>query len=164
MAEAIFFENKRKKFVSFIINFIFAFGLIFFPSIGANILPSSLSYLDTVLTFVFGVPLLFQLLSIFTPTYLKWDSQTLSENITFLHHSIPSSEILGYRFIKLLFTKYVVVDIRDPVSYVRTLPGWKRLIANHDFKQVKSPIKIPLSRMDKSVAEIYEAIKQVHAV
>ncbi len=162
MSEAIFFEKKSKKLISLTINFVLVFGLIFIPIPGGQWMPTSLGWVDTALTILFGVPFLLQLYYIFEPTYLKWNERNLSENITLIQHAIPSTEIVGYRFIKLALTKYIIVDLRSPDDYIKSLSGWKRWIAKYDFKQVKSPVKIPLNRLEKPISEIYESIKQVH--
>lgn len=164
MTEAIFFELKSKKVQSFILNFILIFGLFFFEIPNQDKLPEVVGQLDFILTIIFGVPLVFQFLLIFYNSQIHLDKDTFSESITFCQHEIPRSEIIGYRFIKLLWTRYLILDLRDPNTYIKNLPFWKRALSWYDYKQVKSPIKIPIGRLDKPLNEIYESIKQVHGV
>ena len=164
MSEAIFFELKSKKLRSFIINFILIYGLFVFEIPGQENLHPSLQQLDLILSIVFGVPLTFQFFGIFQPTYLKFDNTGLSENITFQQTELRKEDIIGYRFIKLLFTYYVIVDIKNPSEYIKNQKLWKKWISWYNYKQVKSPIKIPLSRLDQSIETIYDSIKQVQVI
>ncbi len=164
MTEAIFFELKSKKIKSFLINFILIYGLFFFDFPNQTHLPKAIELIDTALSVIFGIPLTFQFFLIFYRSEIHIDKDSFSETITFCQHKIPRSEILGYRFIKLLWTRYLILDLRDPQSYLNSLPSWKRALSWYDYKQIKSPIKIPIGRLDKSINEIYDSIKKVHGI
>jgi hypothetical protein len=164
MSEAIFFELKSKKIKSFIMNFILVYGLLFFELPGQENLHASLHKLDLILSVIFGVPLAFQFFGIFKPTFLKIDRAGLTENITLQQTKLRKEDITGYRFIKLLFTYYVIVDIKNPTKYIRSQKLWKKWISWYNYKQIKSPIKISVSRLDHSVEEIYESIKKVQKI
>lgn len=164
MSEAIFFEQKSKKLKSFVINFVLIYGLFFFELPGQENLPASVQQLDVVLSVIFGVPLAFQFFGIFQPTYLKFEQDKVIENITFLNSELKKQEIIGYRFIKLLFTYYILIDIKNPKQYIEGQSFWKKWISWYNFKQVRTPIKISLSRLDQPVGKIYESIKQVQKI
>lgn len=162
MVEAIFFEKKSKKAFSFFINTFLIYGLLFFELPGQDKLPDAFQSMDLILSILFAIPLTYQAIKIFQNTSIKISLSGLQENITFLKTSIPAQKIQGYRFIKLLFIHYIIVSIENPQEFVDKQPFFKRLVYKFNMKQIGSPFKIPVNKLDTSIPKIHDEIKRIY--
>lgn len=158
MTNEVFIEEPTKRKVSiFLINAFLIFGLLFIPSDSELLpqMPSWYNQLDLILTVILGVPLLWQLRSLFIKTGLKLTTEGIEINTNpYRVQRFHWSEIANIRFMKISFLKYMLIYISDPHSYYKKQNIFRRLWMKSDIKRFGTPIKIPIHNINRTPQEI----------
>lgn len=161
----IFKETKKLKCLSFLLNFILVFGLIWLPVPTQIEMPGALKQLDLYLTIIFGIPLFIQLRSIFKDTGFSVDNFGFQLNIPpYNAQTIPWEQIQGLRFFKFFRMTYLLIDLKDSKQWLSEKRGFQKVRLLWIQRQFKTPIQVPLNHFKEKPIKIVELIHEILSI
>jgi hypothetical protein len=166
MNETFFPEKPELKYGFFALNALLVVGLALVPTPDISFFPSTPHWLEKandILSILLAIPLVYQIPHLFRKTGLKISEDGIWENLsTFRDNQFGWHEMIRIRFARVLFMKYLLIDIREPQKYIQRQNILHKWPMRGDMKNFGTPMKIPIYTLDKKPEEILFAIYELH--